>query len=89
VANVISSETSYAVIGLDRAAASVRLLVARPSWAFGGPVRLQHDERFTGLPGTPTTGGHLRQRSGDPSVMKINKFESPFVPGSTVWRPPV
>lgn len=86
---MISSETSYAVIGHDHAAASARLLAEPPSWVIGGAVRLQHDERFTGLPGTPTTGGHLRQRTGDLSVMKINKFEFPFVPGSTVWRPPV
>jgi hypothetical protein len=86
---VIKSENSYAVIGLDHAAASARLLAERPSWVAGGAVCLQHDERFTGMPGTPTTTGRLRQCAGDLPVTKINKFEPSFIPGSTVWRPPV
>ena len=89
VAIVINTKNVYAVIGTDHAAASARLLSRRPSWLCGGRVCLQPDERFTGLPGTPPAAASLRRRAGDPSVMKINKFELPSVAGSTVLRPPV
>jgi hypothetical protein len=89
VAVVVNINSVYAVIGMEPAAASARLLAQRSGLLGGGWVCLQHDERSTGSAGTPTTAAHRRQRTSELPTMKINKFDFPSVQGSTVLRPPV
>jgi hypothetical protein len=85
VAVVVNIKSLYAVIGMEPAAASVR-----PVGLLGrGELCPQHVQRSTGWAGTTATAARLRQRTGELSVMKINKFDFPSVSGSTVLRPPV
>lgn len=90
---MIGIDISYAVIDLDRAAASVRPLLAAPAvWLSGLGVCPQHAERFAGMPATPTTSTSARRRpsgTGYVPATKINKFAFQPDMGSTVWRPPV
>jgi hypothetical protein len=62
---VIDIHDSYAVIGNDRAAASVRLLLAAPpSGLWGAHLCSQLDERFTGRPvSTGTQAATAKQAS--------------------------
>lgn len=87
-------KTRYAVIGLDRAAASARTcLLSGTERAFTGAVRPERAGWLTAAavtPITPVPADRDRGLSGtgtSPS-MKINKFEFQHAQGSISWRPP-